>query len=116
MASAALSRRVRKVVAYLLLCDMSDLQRQDFHEALLYADTFEDLPGRWQAAMPKAEENTPNLRIVGGDQFGGVPHTRAPDGERRSPLAWKQEPGSDRASGEAADHTVCIASRARDPR
>jgi hypothetical protein len=50
MASAALSRRVRKIVGYPPLCDMSDDQRWEFHEALLDADTFEDLPGKWQAA------------------------------------------------------------------
>jgi hypothetical protein len=67
MASAALSRRVRKVVGYPPLCDMSDLQRQEFQEALLDADTFEDLPGKWQAAILKSEQNRPNLRIVGCD-------------------------------------------------
>jgi hypothetical protein len=66
MASAALSRRVRKVVAYPPLCEMSDLQRREFHEALLDPDSVEDLPGKWQAAIMKAEENRPNLRIVGG--------------------------------------------------
>jgi hypothetical protein len=67
MASAELSRRVRKAVAYPPLCDMSDLQRREFHEALLDADAFEDLPGQWRAAILKAEENAPNLRIVGAD-------------------------------------------------
>jgi hypothetical protein len=67
MASAALSRRVRKVFAYPPLCDMSNLQRREFHEALLAADSFEDLPGKWQAAILKSEENAPNLRIVGAD-------------------------------------------------
>jgi hypothetical protein len=43
---------------------MSDLQRREFHEALLVAGTFEDLPGKWQAAILKPEENRPNLRIV----------------------------------------------------
>jgi hypothetical protein len=65
MASADLSRRVGKVVAYPPLCDLSDHQRREFHEALLDADTFEDLPGEWQAAILKAEENRPNLNIVG---------------------------------------------------
>jgi hypothetical protein len=46
---------------------MSELQRRELHEALLDADSFEDLPGKWQAAILKAEENRPNLRIVGGD-------------------------------------------------
>jgi hypothetical protein len=44
---------------------MSDLQRHEFHEALLDADSFEDLPGKWQAAILKAEENRPNMLIVG---------------------------------------------------
>jgi hypothetical protein len=66
MASAELSRRAGKVVAYPPLCDMSELQRREFHEALLDAETFEDLPGRWRAAILKAEQNRPYLRIVGG--------------------------------------------------
>jgi hypothetical protein len=35
MASATLSRRVGKAVAYPPLCELSDLQRREFHEALL---------------------------------------------------------------------------------
>jgi hypothetical protein len=38
-----------------------------FHEALLDADTLEDLPGKWQAAILKAEQSRPVLRIVGSD-------------------------------------------------
>jgi hypothetical protein len=57
MASAELSRRVGKAVAYPPLCDMGDLQRRELHEALLDADTFEDLPGKWQAAILMAEQN-----------------------------------------------------------
>jgi hypothetical protein len=34
---------------------MGDLQRREFHEALLNADSFEDLPGKWQAAILTAE-------------------------------------------------------------
>jgi hypothetical protein len=64
MASAALSRRVGKVVGYPPLSEMSDLQRREFHEALLGTDAFEDLPGKWQAAILKAEENRPKLRLV----------------------------------------------------
>jgi hypothetical protein len=44
---------------------MSDLQRREFHEALLDAGSFEDLPGKWQAAILNAEHNRPNLRIAG---------------------------------------------------
>jgi hypothetical protein len=67
MASAVLSRRVGKVVGYPPLSEMSDHQRGEFHQALLDVDVFEDLPDKWQAAIPKSEENRPNLRIVGSD-------------------------------------------------
>ena len=46
------------------LSELGDLQRREFHEALLEAGSFEDLPGRWQAAILKAEQNRPELRIV----------------------------------------------------
>ena len=64
MASAELSRRVEKVVGYPPLCDMDDAQRREFHEALLDADAFEDLPGKWQAAIVGAEQNRSKLGIV----------------------------------------------------
>jgi hypothetical protein len=67
MASAEQSRRLGKVVAYPPLSEMGERQRREFHEALLGADSFEDLPGKWQAALLKAEENRPNLRVVSGD-------------------------------------------------
>jgi len=51
VASAELSRRVEKVVGYPPLSEMGDLQRREFHEALLDADSFKDLPGKWQAAI-----------------------------------------------------------------
>jgi hypothetical protein len=57
-------RRVRKVVGCPPLCEMSDLQRQEFHEALLVPDSVEDLPGKWRAAILPAEQNRPNLRLV----------------------------------------------------
>ena len=65
MANTAFSRRVEKIVAFPPLSEMSDLQRREFHEALLDADAFEDLAGKWQAAILTAEENRPDLRIVG---------------------------------------------------
>jgi hypothetical protein len=67
MASAELSRRVGKVVGYPPLCEMSAEQRREFHEALLDADDFEDLPGKWQAAILSAEDNRPKLRVVGSE-------------------------------------------------
>jgi hypothetical protein len=68
MASAELSRRVGKVVGYPPLCEMDPDQRREFHEALLDAARFEDLPGKWQAAILGAEENRPKLRILTRDQ------------------------------------------------
>jgi hypothetical protein len=62
MASAELSRRVGKVVVYPPLSEMSDEQRRELHEALLAADSFEGLPGKWQAAILRAEQNRPTLR------------------------------------------------------
>ena len=64
MASAGLSRRVEKVVGYPPLSEMSDRQRREFYVSLLDADTFEDLPGKWQAAILNAEQNRPKLRLV----------------------------------------------------
>jgi hypothetical protein len=66
MASAELSHRVEKVVGYPPLSELGDLQRREFH-ALLEADTFEDLPGKWQAAILEAQQNRPNLRLISGD-------------------------------------------------
>src|SRR5262245_5697615 len=56
MASAELSRRAGKVVGYPPLSDMGADRRREFLEALLDADSFEDLPGRWQAAIVRAEQ------------------------------------------------------------
>jgi hypothetical protein len=67
MASAELSRRVKKVVGYPPLSEMKGQQRREFHEALLDAGTFEDLPGKWQAAILKAEQARPGLRLVTGE-------------------------------------------------
>jgi hypothetical protein len=64
MASAELSRRVKKLVGYPPLSEMSDDQRRDFHDALLDASSYEDLPGKWQAAILNAEQNRPKLRLV----------------------------------------------------
>jgi hypothetical protein len=62
MAGAELSRRVGKVVGYPPLCEMGEQQRRELQEALLDAEAFEDLPGKWQAAVLTAEQNRPKLR------------------------------------------------------
>jgi hypothetical protein len=67
MASADLSRRVGKAVGYPPLSEISAERRREFHEALLGADDFEDLPGEWQAALLKAEPSWPKLRVIGTD-------------------------------------------------
>jgi hypothetical protein len=67
MASTELSRRVEKVVGYPPFSQMSDGQRREFHEALLEVGSFEDLPGKWQAAIVTAEQNRPKLRIISSD-------------------------------------------------
>jgi len=64
MASPELSRRVEKVVGYPPLVDMDERQRREFHEELLDADSFEDLPGKWQAAILDAEQKRPGLRLA----------------------------------------------------
>jgi hypothetical protein len=64
MASAELSRRAGRVVGYPPLCNMGDLQRREFQEAMLDAYSFEDLPGKWQAAIVSAEQSQPKLRVV----------------------------------------------------
>jgi hypothetical protein len=66
-ARTELSRRVEKVVGYPPLSEMDERQRREFHEALLDAQTFEHLPGKWQAAVIKAEQSRPNLRLVTND-------------------------------------------------
>ena len=64
MASFALSGRVERVVGYPPLSELSREQRREFDEALLDAGSFEDLPGKWQAAIVSAQQNQPNLRVV----------------------------------------------------
>jgi hypothetical protein len=90
MASAELSRRVEKVVGFPPLSELGRLQRREFHEALLEASSFEDLPGKWQAAIREAEQNRPKLRVVRGTQSrqgrrrgGTSPHRESDDLERQ---------------------------------
>ena len=56
MASAELSRRVEKLVGYPPLCEMDEPQRREFHEALLDADSFEDLPRQWRGGLRRGAE------------------------------------------------------------
>jgi hypothetical protein len=63
MPSAELNRRVEKLVGYPPLSEISAEQRREFHGELLDADVFEELPGKWQAAILKAERAQPKLRL-----------------------------------------------------
>jgi hypothetical protein len=67
MASVELSRRVENVVGYPPLSELGDLQRREFHEALLDADAFEDLPGKWQTVVVSAERTGPSSAWLRAD-------------------------------------------------
>jgi hypothetical protein len=54
--SAELNRRVEEALGHPPLSDMGADQRRELEEALLDADGFEDLPGKWQAAVLAAEQ------------------------------------------------------------
>ena len=49
------------------LVEMKRRAAPEFLSALLDADTVEDLPGKWQAAILKAEQSRPKLRVLSGD-------------------------------------------------
>ena len=64
---AALSPTLGTSSATHPLSERGDLERQEFQEALLEAASFEDLPGKWQAAILAAEGKGPKLRAISGD-------------------------------------------------
>jgi hypothetical protein len=84
MASAALSRRVRRVVAYPPLCDMSDLQRREFHEALLGADTFGGLRARGSGDPQGRAEPTAGCELSRAASSGGASRGAAGHRSRRA--------------------------------
>ena len=109
MASAELSRRVERVVGYPLLSELGELQRREFHEALLEAATFEDLPGEWQAATGSAAPG-----LTGAVSWGSrtvSPPSTASFGSRAPPTAARSSP---RRSPSAARPRSCEANRDRD--
>jgi hypothetical protein len=73
MANRDLSRRVEKILAYPPLNEIAERQRREFHEALLDAESFEDLPSKWQAAILAAEHNAPTLRLPARDSPASEP-------------------------------------------
>jgi hypothetical protein len=61
IASAAVSRRVEKVVGYPPLSEIGERQRREFHEALL---DFQDLPGKMAGSDPEGRTEPRELRAV----------------------------------------------------
>jgi hypothetical protein len=55
---------------------MSDAQRREFHEALLDADAFENLPGKWQAAVLKTEAARPQGHVPSSGVRAQARHPR----------------------------------------
>jgi hypothetical protein len=72
MASAGLSRRVEKVVGYPPLSEVGDLQRREFHEALLDADGFEDLPGSGRPPSSELSRSGPSSGSSTARYFVGI--------------------------------------------
>lgn len=70
---------------------MGDLPRRELHEVLLDADAFEDLPGKWQAAIVEAEQTRPKLRLISGDLSAG--RGRGQGSARSSSTARRPEYG-----------------------
>ncbi len=113
MASAALSRRVERVVGYPPLSEASADQRREFHEALLEAGAFDDLPGKWQAGILRQSGKSAPAAARRGEvaarpsnfarQRAGLPAAvnagppRARDAYRATPRRSAQGKGSSRA-------------------
>ncbi len=56
MASVELTRRVEEAGGCPPLSELSTHGRRELREALLDAEALEDLPGKWQAAILRAEK------------------------------------------------------------
>jgi hypothetical protein len=112
MASADLRRRVETVVGYPPLSELGELQRREFDEALLEAATFEDLPGKWQAAILMAGQNRPKLRVVKATQSRARTATGPPEGWRARALLPVV---SDAGSSERRDPAGSASSAGRRP-
>jgi hypothetical protein len=54
--SAELTRRIEEALGHPPLSEIGADQRRELEEALRDADDFEDLPGKWQAAVLAAEQ------------------------------------------------------------
>jgi hypothetical protein len=54
-------------VAHPPLSDIGPELRREFQERLIEAVSFEDLPGKWQAALLESEANAPDLKLIESD-------------------------------------------------
>jgi hypothetical protein len=67
MASAELSRRPRRSSATRLYARWLQITGASSTRRYSSPDSLEDLPGKLQVAILKAEQNRPQLRVVSGD-------------------------------------------------
>jgi hypothetical protein len=86
---------------------MSEAQRREFHEAMLDAGVFEDLPGKWQVAILTAEQNRPKLRLVSRDYRARYP---CQTNRRRSAAASSGSLGSRSKAASAKFSSVRVVS------
>ena len=65
MSGADLDNRVEQALAYPPLVEMGVRQQWELHEALRDARSFEDLAGKWQAAILESEQNGARAAVEG---------------------------------------------------
>src|SRR5215207_8676077 len=92
LASPSLSRRVERLVGYPPLSALSELQRREFHEAML-SSTFEDLP----TLARRRRRERPQLRRWRRSRLRAPPASRGRRLSRRLPL-WRRQPSVGRAA------------------
>ena len=71
MAIVELTRRVEEAGGCPPLSELSTHGRRELREALLDADGLEDLPGKWQAALLRAEAALRGTPHAGGSCCAG---------------------------------------------
>lgn len=62
MPERELERRLAQAIGYPPLSEMAQAQHEELRSFLEGAETFEDLPGKWQAAIASAEAAAAALR------------------------------------------------------
>src|SRR5215204_4401396 len=113
MASAELSRSVEKVVGYPPLSELGDLQRREFHDALLEAGTFEDLPGQVAGGDPRRGAEPGEAAFYRQRRLGIVECLSAGGRSRRTSLGSTAT--APRRCGRCTTSTPSIHGRGRSP-